>query len=559
MVHFEELQLWQEGVDLATEIYRIARKVPFSKDFGLSNQRILMRNILLNITTLVFSISIGHSQVDYQRLLNAQSESASWLTYSRDYRSYRHSPLKQINATNVHTLRAAWVYQIKRPGWIEATPIVADGVMYITEPPSTVTALDVRTGRSLWSWTPLMPDKLIHHGFPPVNRGVAILNQTVYVGTLDAHLYALDSKSGAVRWKVKLGENKSGYAITVAPLAIKDKIIIGISGGEAGIRGFLDAYDSKTGEPVWRFYTVPGEGEPGNETWGGDSWKTGGGPTWITGSYDPDLNLLYWGVGNPGPDWNGDMRPGDNLYTCSLIALDPDSGELKWYFQFTPHDTHDWDANQTPILVDLNVNGKQRKCIATANRNGFYYLLDRTNGDFILGKTFAKQTWASGLNEDGSPIVLPNTEPTEEGVLIYPSLQGATNWASPAYHPEHKLFYIAVREMGSYYYKTDVEYEPGAPFLGGGEQALSGDNAYGAVRALDVRTGERKWEFKVTTPLWVGVMSTAGNLVFGSTNEGNFYALHAKTGEPLWDFQLGASIRSNPIPFLICWMGSNMF
>ena len=379
-----------------------------------------MKNRVPVIAVLLFSIIVGSAQVSYQRIANAQSEAETWLTYSRDYRSYRHSPLKQINVSNVHKLRPAWVYQIKRPGWIESTPIVADGIMYITEPPSTVTALDVRTGRRLWSWTPPMPAKLIHHGFPQVNRGVAILEGTVCVGTLDAHLYALDAKSGGVRWKVKLGENKQGYAITVAPLAIKDKIIIGISGGEAGIRGFLDAYDAKTGEQVWRFYTVPGVGEPGNETWGGDSWKTGGGPTWITGSYDP------------GPDWNGDGRPGDNLYTCSLIALDADSGEIKWYFQFTPHDTHDWDANQTPVLVDINIDGKQRKCVATANRNGFYYLLDRTNGDFILGKTFTKQTWASGLTNDGSPKVLPNTEPTEEGVLVYPSLQGATNWASPA-------------------------------------------------------------------------------------------------------------------------------
>ena len=494
---------------------------------------------------------ISSAQITYQRILNAQSEEESWLTYSRDYRSYRHSPLDQINVNNVDELKLAWVYQIKRPGWIEATPIVADGVMYITEPPSTVTALDVRTGRSLWSWTPPMPQKLIHHGFPQVNRGVAILDGTVFVGTLDAHLYALDASSGAVRWKVKLGENKLGYAITCAPLVLKDKVVIGISGGEAGIRGFLDCYDAKTGNRLWRYYTIPGEGEFGNDTWGGDSWKTGGGPTWITGSYDPELNLLYWGVGNPGPDWNGDVRPGDNLYTNCVLAIDPDAGKLKWYFQFTPHDTHDWDANQTPILIDLNIQGIRRKCLVTANRNGFYYILDRTNGKFLHGSTFATQTWAKGLDENGRPEVLPNSEPTEEGVLIYPSLQGATNWASPSYHPDHELFYVAVREMGSYYYKTDVEYEPGEPFLGGGEQALSGDNAYGAVRALDVDTGKLQWEFKVTTPLWAGVMSTAGNLVFGSTNEGNFYALHAKTGQPLWDIQLGYGIRSNPISYMV--------
>ena len=504
----------------------------------------------LFIFTFLLSTSLC-AQVSHERLLSAQDEADSWLTYSRDYRSYRHSPLTQINTSNVDQLRPAWVYQVNNPNFIEATPIVADGVMYITEPPSTVTALDVRTGRQLWTWSPPLPTKIIHHGFPQVNRGVAVLDQTVYVGTIDAWVYALDAKSGAVRWKNQLGDNALGYSITCAPLALDDKIIVGTSGGEAGIRGFLDAYDAKTGERVWRLHTIPGPGEFGNDTWGGDSWKTGGGPTWITGSYDPDLNLLYWGVGNPGPDWNGDVRPGDNLYSCSMLAINPDDGTLKWHFQFTPHDTHDWDANQTPILVDLDIKGEQRKCLATANRNGFYYVLDRATGEFLHGTTFTKQTWASGLDDRGRPIVLPNTEPTEEGVLIYPSLQGATNWASPSYHPKHKLFYVAVREMGSYYYKTDVEYEPGEPFLGGGEQALGGDNAYGAVRALDIATGEQKWEFRVTTPLWAGVMSTAGDLVFGSTNEGNFYALHARTGEPLWDFQLGAGIRSNPITYQV--------
>ena len=507
-----------------------------------------MRSITIS---LLFISGTLFGQVDYDRLVSAQSEADSWLTYSRDYRSYRHSPLKQINTANVHQLRPEWIYQVDNPNLIEATPIVADGVMYITEPPSTVTALDVRSGRKLWSWSPPLPAKIIHHGFPQVNRGVAILDETIFVGTIDAWVYALDAHSGAVRWKKQLGDNALGYAITVAPLALEDKIIVGTSGGEAGIRGFLDAYDAKTGERIWRFHTVPGPGEPGHDTWGGDSWKTGGAPTWITGSYDPELNLLYWGVGNPGPDWNGDVRPGDNLYSCSMLALNPDDGTLQWHFQFTPHDTHDWDANQTPILVDLEIDGTQRKCMATANRNGFYYLLDRVTGAFLHGSTFTHQSWASGLDADGRPKVLPNTEPTKEGVLIYPSLQGATNWASPSYHPKHKLFYVAVREMGSYYYKTDVEYEPGEPFLGGGEQALAGDNAYGAVRALDIATGELKWEFKVTTPLWAGVMSTAGDLVFGSTNEGNFYALHAETGKPLWDFQLGAGIRSNPISYAV--------
>ena len=253
------------------------------------------------------------------------------------------------------------MYQIKEPGLIETTPLVVDGVMYLTEPPSAVTALDVRSGSRLWRWSRTLPRDVRTLGFPPANRGVALLDETVFVGTLDAHLVALDAKSGAVRWDKVIADNTTGYAITVAPLALNGKVIVGTSGGEAGIRGFLDAYDVKTGERVWRFWTIPGPGEPGNETWAGDSWKTGAGATWVTGSYDPELNLLYWGVGNPGPDWNGDARAGDNLYTCSVVALDASSGERKWHFQFTPHDTHDWDANQVPVLLEGMVAGRQRK------------------------------------------------------------------------------------------------------------------------------------------------------------------------------------------------------
>jgi alcohol dehydrogenase (cytochrome c) len=421
--------------------------------------------------------------------------------------------------------------------------------MYITEPPSTVTALDLATGRPLWSWTPQMPPDVRALGFPPVNRGVAILDETVFVGTLDAHLVALDAKSGTVRWNVKVADNATGHAITSAPLVIKDKVVIGISGGEAGIRGFLDAYDAATGQRAWRFWTVPGEGEPGIGTWEGDSWKTGAGATWVPGSYDPELNLLYWGTGNPGPDWNGDSRRGDNLYTCSVVALNPDDGKMKWYFQFTPHDVHDWDANQTPILIDGRYKGKNRLLLATANRNGFYYLLDRETGEYLHAVPFSKQTWAKGIDRRGRPEVLPNTEPSEEGTLVFPSLQGATNWFSPAYSRQTGYFYVAVREMGSYYYKSDVEYEAGEFFLGGGEQALTGDDANGYVKALDATSGEIKWSFDLHSPPWAGVMTTAGGLLFAGTNEGNFLALDAFTGTPLWEFQTGGAIRANPMAY----------
>src|SRR4030095_4469035 len=301
------------------------------------------------------------AQVSYERLVRAESESHNWLTYSGSYRSQRFSALKQITPENVAKLKAAWVYQIREPGIMETTPLVADGVMYLTEPPSTVTALDIRSVRPLWKWSRPTPRDVRALGFPPVNRGVALLGETVFVGTLDAHLVALDAKSGAVRWDKVIADNTVGYAITVAPLAINDKIVVGTSGGEAGIRGFLDAYDAKTSERAWRFWTIPRHRESGHEPWAGDSGKTGAGATWVTGSYDPDLNLLYWGIGNPGPDWNGDARAGDNLYTDSVVALDASTGKLKWHFQFTPHDTHDWDSNHIPVLGDVAINGQMRK------------------------------------------------------------------------------------------------------------------------------------------------------------------------------------------------------
>jgi alcohol dehydrogenase (cytochrome c) len=502
------------------------------------------------LAALLGSAAAG-AQVPYARIRAAENEPGSWLTYSGTYAGHRFSPLAEITSANVAGLRPEWVYQVQEPGPIEATPLVADGVMYVTEARSRVAALDLRTGRTLWRYEPTIPKDVRIIGFGPVNRGVALLDDRVYVGTLNAHLVALDAASGVVRWDVEVADNALGYAITSAPLAVDGRIVIGVSGGEAGIRGFLDAYDARTGERVWRFHTIPGPGEPGHQSWAGESWKTGGAPTWLSGSYDPDLDLLYWGVGNPAPDWNGDTRRGDNLYSCSLVALDAATGALRWHFQFTPHDTHDWDANQVPVLVDAVLDGRPRKLVVTANRNGFYYVLDRTNGAFLRATAYAKQTWARGLDERGRPAPFPDMEPSEKGTLVWPSLQGATNWFSPAFDARSRLFFVPVREMGSRYFKTDAAYEPGKPFLGGGEQVLTGDEVYGAVRALDVLTGERRWEHRLLSPLWAGVMATAGGLVFGSTNEGNVYALDAATGETLWDFQTGGPCAANPISFLL--------
>jgi alcohol dehydrogenase (cytochrome c) len=492
--------------------------------------------------------SLLTAQVPYQRIVDADKEPQNWLTYSRTYNGHRFSPLTQITPANVARLKPLWTYQIKQMDHFETTPIAVDGVLYISEAPDTVSALDARTGRSLWRFVrPVPPDIQVCCG--RVNRGVAVLDNTVYVGTLDAHLIALNARNGAVQWDAVVADYHAGHSLTLAPLAIDGKVIVGIAGGEYGIRGFIDAYDAKSGKQLWRFFTVPGPGEPGNESWKGDSWKTGGAPAWVTGAYDPDLNLLYWGTGNPGPDWNPDVRAGDNLYSCSVVALDAASGKLKWHFQFTPHDSHDYDATEVPMLLDGEVRGKPRKLLALANRNAFYYLLDRATGEFVSAKPYAHITWTKGLDDSGRPQVEKALEPSENGTLVSPSLYGATNWYSPSYSPATKLVYVSVREQSSYFFKTDAEYQKGAPFLGGGERAIAGDKAFGAVRALDALTGVTKWEFKLQSPPWSGVLSTAGGLVFGGSMEGNFYALDAKTGKPLWDFQTGAEMYSNIMSF----------
>ena len=507
---------------------------------------------------IVCSLQFASAFADtpYADLLADEENGADWLSYSGGYKSHRFSPLNQINTANVDQLKVLWAYQmqptsISGAGLQETTPLVADGVMYLTESPSSVTALDVRSGNLLWHWSPDISNEVLNIGFPRINRGVALLNDKLYVATLDSRLFALDAGTGAVRWETQVADNSLGFSLTLAPLALDGKIIVGVSGAEAGVRAFVDAYDAETGEQVWRTFTVPAPGEPGSETWQGDDWQTGGGSTWLTGSYDPDLDLLYWTTGNPAPDWNDDVRPGDNLFTCSVLALDPDTGEMRWHFQYTPHDTHDWDANQIPVLVDGEFEGEQRKLLALANRNAFYYLLDRETGEFLLGEEYSYQTWAEGIDDNGRPIVIPNTEPTREGNLIWPSLQGATNWFSPSYNPQTEQFFVPNRRMGAIYFKADAEYQPGQPFLGGGEQALDGDQATGAVIALDVMTGEQQWEFELLTPPWSGVMATAGGLVFGSSNEGQFFALNAATGDPVWNFNTGSHIRTNPMGFAV--------
>jgi alcohol dehydrogenase (cytochrome c) len=337
----------------------------------------------------------------------------------------------------------------------------------------------------------------------------------------------------------------------MAPLALKDKIITGISGGEVGIRGFLDAYDPVTGERLWRFYTVPGPGELGHDTWEGDSWKTGGGPTWMTGTYDPELDILYWGIGNPSPDFDGDVRKGDNLFTCSVVALDASTGQLKWHFQFTPHDTHDWDANETPVLVDRSFRGHPRKLLLQANRNAFFYVLDRVSGEFLLGKPFARQTWAKGLDSQGRPILMPDSEASEEGVLHNPALAGGTNWQAPSYDPDTGWLYITFREASDRYFKKFQKYERGQGYWGG--KAVAGEEPeWGGIKAINPESGAIEWEYKYHLGTWsAGVLATAGGVVFSASREGNLMAFDSRAGKLLWSFQTGGQIDSSPISYAV--------
>jgi alcohol dehydrogenase (cytochrome c) len=500
---------------------------------------------LMALITVAGTLS---AQVPYERIAAAAKEPAAWLTYSGNYAGHRYSALKQIDRGNVARLKPAWLYQTNDLNQFEATPLVADGVMYISEPPSQAAALDLRTGRPLWMFRRAVPSD-VRTCCGQVNRGLAILGETVFLGTLDAHLLALDAKTGHLLWNTPVADYKAGYSITVAPLALKDKVVIGISGGEYGIRGFLDAYSPRSGERLWRFWTVPGPGEAGHDTWPGDSWKTGSAATWVTGSYDPEANLIYWGTGNPGPDYDGAPREGDNLYAASLLALDPGTGRRKWHFQFTPHDTHDWDANHVPVLFDDVFRGQPRKLVAVPNRNGFYYLLDRITGEFLLGTPYGRQNWAERIDEHGRPVLVPAKGPRPEGSTVYPGVHGATNWNSPSYNPETHLLYVAVREEGTIFYRATAEYQAGSYFTAGGMRGIAGIEPTGSIQALDPLTGGKRWEFAMHSPPWAGVLSTAGGLVFGGTPEGNFFALDASTGKPLWNFQTGAAVYSNPISY----------
>lgn len=523
----------------------------------------LRRFTLLALAALVIAGAGLNAQVTDEHLLHAGQEPQNWLTYSGTYSSQRYSTLDQITPANVKNLEMEWVFQADSLQKMEATPIVVDGVMYVTQAPNDVVALDARTGRVFWTYHyEVSPEARLCCG--RVNRGLAIHGNTLFMGTLDGHLVALDATSGRVVWNVEVADPKLGYSITEAPLVVKDKVIVGPAGGEYGIRGFIAAYDVATGKEVWKFYTVPGPGEPGHDTWAGDSWEHGSAGTWNTGSFDPELNTIYWGIGNPGPDWNPDTRTGDNLYSCSVVALDADTGKLKWYFQFSPHDTHDWDSADIPVLADIDWNGSKRKVILWANRNGFFYVLDRATGKFLLGKPFVHETWATGLDKNGRPILAPNSQPTVEGVKIYPGMQGGTNWYSPSWSPRTGMFYISAwKDYSSVFSKLPGDYVAGRSYYGGATRSAvppihrgtinnwTDAGGHGAVVAIHPQTGKQKWAFNMYDVTDSGILTTASNILFTGSREGYFWALDAETGTPLWHATTGGQISSAPVTYLV--------
>jgi alcohol dehydrogenase (cytochrome c) len=478
-------------------------------------------------------------------------ESSQWLSYSGDDTGRRHSALTQITTANAGELRPVWTFQTGVLGKWEASPLVIDGVIYATGPENTAWAIEAGTGRMLWRYRRVLQLGELSICCGPVNRGFAVYKNKLLMLTLDAHLLALDITTGKPVYDVVVADSRQGYTGTAAPLVVKDKVIVGIAGAEFGIRGFIDAFDAETGTRAWRFWTVPLPGEPGGDTWLKDSAQHGGGPTWVTGSYDPQLNLVYWGTGNPSPLYFGAGRAGDNLFTNCLLALDPDSGKLVWWYQFTPHDTHDWDSNHVPVLADLEFGGAPRKVVMVANRNGFFYVLDRTNGKFLLGKPFARQTWAREIGADGRPVVLPNSEPTAEGTMTCPDFFGATNFMSPSFNPALRLFFVTARDTCGSYYTREQEFVAGQRYEAGGMRRGGADPGIGALRAIDVATGERRWEVRTARPSLAGTASTASGLVFSGDMDGNFFVVDASTGQKLWTYQTGSAIYASPITYLV--------
>lgn len=480
------------------------------------------------------------AQVKYEDIIKSPGE--DWLTYAGSYSGWRYSPLEEITAENVGSLASKWVYRVPNSRKLQTSPLVYQGVMYVTDANS-VYALDGAAGRLIWQYVDTRVEEQSN------NRGAAILGNRVYITTSDNYLTALDRRTGALLFSKNFADVAKNTKSTAAPFVAGDKVIVGSSGGDSGMRGFIAGLSAETGEEIWKTYTVPEkDGDPGSETWGRMlGW--GGGAAWLSGTFDPELNLLYWTTGNPWPDFNPDTRPGDNLYTCSLVALDLDTGEMRWHFQFTPHDTHDWDAQSWPVLVDIDWRGSKSKVVLHANRNGFFYMLDRVTGEFLRATQLIDNvTWSSGIDDSGRPVLIDDKDPTTEGNWVCPSVKGATNWMGQTYNPGTGLLYVITLEQCGLYSKSLQVPVPMKNFPGGGATEKGGQVI---VRALDPKTGKRVWEYPMTGVglMWSGLVSTSGGVVFAGDDDGSFIALDARTGKHLWHFSLGEQLNASPIVY----------
>ena len=476
-----------------------------------------------------------------------------WSSYNGSATSNRHSPIDQIDRNNVDQLTTEWFFPIYDMRMVEGTPVVIAGVMYVTAA-NQVYALDAATGREIWRYSQPRTEGLVGDPAIGLNRGVSVREDLLFTVTDHAHVIALDRFTGELVWDAEMADYRDHYGAVAAPLVVDDLVIAGISAGDTGLRGFLDAYHAPTAERAWRFWTIPAPGEPGSETWGDpDVLRRGCGATWLTGSYDAELDLLYWPTGNPCPDLNGERRPGDNLYTNSVVALTPRTGALEWYFQFTPHDTHDWDAQEPLLLIDEEFQGRPRKLLIQGNRNGFFYVLDRTNGQFLLGEPFVNQTWAAGMDDSGRPIVLPGSDPTDAGSDVCPAIRGATNWWATSYHPGTKLFYLLAHESCMTYTKNDRDWQRGRSWLGGTVRLADGSPNQKFIRAIDIQTGRTVWSYAQTgkAQTYSGVLSTDGDLVFFGEDSGAFAALDAHSGTPLWHFQANQDWKASPMTYMV--------
>jgi acido-empty-quinoprotein group A len=462
----------------------------------------------------------------------------TWPTYNGDYSGMRYSTLDQINAGNVGSLTLAWAFRASG-SVLKSTPLEVNGILYFTAPDN-VWAVDARYGRQIWHY------KRASEGDHIGNRGVAMYKNWLYFETPDAHLICLDAKDGKLRWDVELADGKLGYFATMAPLVIRDRVIVGVSGDVTDVRGFLQSMDPETGKIQWRWYTTPEPGEPGSETWpkDNDAILHGGGMTWMTGTYDPALNLLFWGIGNPNPVLAGAGRLGDNLYTCSIVALNPETGKMVWHFQPSPHDVHDWDAVQTPVLFDADFKGKKRRLLAQASRNAFFFVLDRTTGEHLVTAPFIDQTWSSGIDTQGRPVAKPEATPTPDGALVEPGSDGSTNWMAPSFDPQTGLFYVNARRLFSIYYNTVTSKAEG---WGGRDRILWSNST---LRAIDYRTGKIVWNHEIGEGEGLaGILTTAGHLLFTADNAENLLALDPATGKALWHLNIGGALLASPMTY----------